>query len=129
MNLLRYDARIAVRVLTPDDGTPLFTEWIGFRGAFLRIDPPPPPMRLLRVRFTLPQRDGVARDVVLHAVVVRVDPSTRTRTSGVEIEFFAKGGEEGRRWDALVEETREASGVRERPTNAALPAPPRASTA
>jgi hypothetical protein len=129
MNLLRYESRTAVRVLTPNDGTVLFTEWISFRGAFLRTDSPPPPMRLVRMRFSLPPLNGVDRDVVLHGVVVRLAPPTRTRGAGVEISFFAKGGEEGRRWDAFVEETREASGVRERPTIAALTATPRASTA
>lgn len=93
----RYKVQISARFLSRSQATPFLTDYVSSEGVFVRTDAPPQVMDLLRIEFRLPPAQS---KVVLHGMVTRiVFPNVSDHPPGVEIAFFAKGGEAGRAWD------------------------------
>jgi Tfp pilus assembly protein PilZ len=100
MSSQRYKVRVAAKFLARSQDVTFLTDYLSLDGVFVRTDSPPPVMELLRIEFTLPS-DGT--NIVLHGMVTEIVlPSAKHSAPGVEIAFFAKGGEAGRRWDELI---------------------------
>jgi hypothetical protein len=99
----RFLARAARSRVGQSEGPPLLTDYVTATGAFVRTDAPAQAMELRTIEFVLPP-DG-ARDgsVVLHGMVTRrVPPRTLDIAPGVEIAFFAKGGDASAAWDRFI---------------------------
>jgi Tfp pilus assembly protein PilZ len=104
-NAERYNVRIAATFLSRSQSTALLTDHVSARGVFIRTDSPPPVMELLRIEFVLPP---ASTTVVMHGMVTElVLPQSKHSAPGVEIAFFAKGGEPGRIWDQFVRHVRD----------------------
>ncbi len=105
MSSPRYMAQVGARFLSRSQTTAFLTDYVTSTGVFVRTDAPPQVMELLRIEFTLAPE---ATRIVLHGMVTQIVlPSTAHAAPGVEIAFFAKGGEAGRLWDEFVSHLRE----------------------
>ena len=101
----RYKAQIAATFLSRSHSNALLTDHVGPRGVFIRTDSPPPVMELLRIEFVLPPS---STKVVMHGMVTQIVlPQSKHSAPGVEIAFFAKGGEPGRLWDRFIQHVKE----------------------
>jgi Tfp pilus assembly protein PilZ len=102
----RYLARIAATFLSRSQSVAFLTDHVTSNGVFVRTDSPPPVMELLRIELVLP---SASRKIVLHGMVTEVIPATTKHAApGVEIAFFAKGGEAGQLWDEFIAFVRES---------------------
>jgi hypothetical protein len=101
MSTEQWKAQIAVAILGRNQKSILLTESVGLGSIFVRTDAPPPPMTLVRLQLVLPPDDA---RVVLHAMVANtVMPAGAHAVPGVELAFFAKGGEANKRWDRFIQ--------------------------
>jgi Tfp pilus assembly protein PilZ len=79
---------------------PVLTGDVGFRGALLRTDAPPPLRELLLLRFDLPPAGDV---IEVHAMAVwNVPPGSGSRSPGVGVQFFAVPSELQKRWNDFI---------------------------
>ena len=102
----RIMAQVGARFLSRSQTTAFLTDYVTSTGVFVRTDAPPQVMELLRIEFILPPTGA---RVILHGMVTQIVlPSTPNAAPGVEIAFFAKGGEAGRLWDEFVAYVRES---------------------
>jgi Tfp pilus assembly protein PilZ len=100
MSSQRYMAQIGARFLSRSQNTPFLTDYVTANGVFVRTDAPPQVMELLRIEFTLAPN---GERIVLHGMVTQIVlPNAAHAAPGVEIAFFAKGGESGALWDEFL---------------------------
>ena len=79
---------------------PVLTGDVGFRGALLRTDAPPPLRQLLLLRFELPPS---GERIELHAMAVwNVPPGAESRSPGVGVQFYAIPPETQKRWNEFM---------------------------
>jgi hypothetical protein len=112
----RYLVRVGARFLAQGQerqSPPLLTDYVTATAAFVRTDAPAQAMELRAIEFVLPARvasEGVlprepadGTTVVLHGMVTRrVPPRTLHAPPGVEVAFFAKGGDASATWDRFI---------------------------
>ncbi|AKU98124.1 hypothetical protein AKJ09_04788 [Labilithrix luteola] len=72
-----------------------------FRGLFLQMEEAPPVRQLVKLRIRLPKAGGEARELVVHAVVVRVVDGQHGQP-GVGLRFFALNGQDRSDWESFV---------------------------
>jgi hypothetical protein len=106
MSTQRFKAEIAVSLLARTQTSPVVTDWVSYRGVFIRTDSPPTLMSLLRLEFVLPPDWG---KIVMHGAVSRIVSADKAdgATPGIEVTFFAKAGEESRLWDQFIQHVRD----------------------
>jgi hypothetical protein len=105
MSTERFKIRVAVTFLAGAQRCALLTDYVGFRGVFVRTDSPPPLMNLLRIELALPDDLGT---ITMHGMVTQIVlPQDKAGVPGVEIAFFAKTGDPSRIWDQFINHVRE----------------------
>jgi Tfp pilus assembly protein PilZ len=106
MSNQRYMAQVAATFLARSQSIALLTDYITPDGVFVRTDSPPQVMELLRIEFVLPPSGA---KVVMHGMATQIVlPRVKNAAPGVEIAFFAKGGEAGMLWDQFITHLNEA---------------------
>lgn len=96
----RYMFQMPGEILRRQGPAPVLTGDVGFRGALLRTDAPPPLRQLLLLRFALPP--GEER-IELHAMAVwNVPPGSGSRSPGVGVQFYAVPPETQKRWNEFI---------------------------
>lgn len=96
----RYLFQMPGKIVRRQGPTPVLTGDVGFRGALLRTDAPPPLRELLLLRFVLPPS---GEEIELHAMAVwNVPPGAGSRTPGVGVQFYAVSPETQKRWNEFM---------------------------
>ncbi len=96
----RYHLQIPGQIVRRQGPSPVLTGDVGFRGALLRTDAPPPLRQLLLLRFELPPAGEV---IELHAMAVwNVPPASESGSPGVGVQFYAVPPEVQKRWNEFI---------------------------
>ena len=96
----RYRFQMPGEIVRRQGPTPVLTGDVGYRGALLRTDAPPPLRQLLLLRFEL-LPDG--ERIELHAMAVwNVPPGSGSRSPGVGVQFYAVPPETRKRWNEFM---------------------------
>ena len=96
----RFMFQMPGQIVRRQGPVPVLTGDVGFRGALLRTDAPPPLRQLLLLRFELPP---AGEQIELHAMAVwNVPPGSDSRSPGVGVQFYAVPPETRERWIDFV---------------------------
>ncbi len=96
----RYRFQMPATLVRGKKSFPVLTGDVGFRGALLRTDAPPPLRELVLIQFELPPG---GEPLEVHAMAVwNVPPGRESRTPGVGVQFYAVPVEVQKRWNEFI---------------------------